>query len=113
MRERKFTTIDSELIKRNYPKAYDKLVGWYDIPEISIEERKHLVDQMLFIIPRVLFDFFDDHEVFVVIEYAGEGKYKGFIWNNDKASDYQLNTSRNKIEEVLFNQAFSMIEEEN
>lgn len=103
-----------EFVKRNLI-AFQKNImketkekGEFEIPEITDEMAQRLTEGTLITRPRDLFDFFDEQEIFITIEWF-QGNFIGHIVSTIYATkEYK---ERVEAEQELFEEAFKILEE--
>ena len=86
-------------IKEKYPKAYDKFREWFFLSSWYPVKK-----------PRVLYDFFDGEELFIIIGRGGQE----FFWMVDGfreiLDDGGYRETRTEAEEQAFLRAFEILE---
>ena len=103
-------------VKRHLPKAWSTLIEWYASQDIEVtdvsKERIQLLDQFgiyHLINIRDLFDFFDQHEIYVGVYRNGDG-FMGEImlstWMPETTMD---GDTRTEAEEKIFEHAFELL----
>ena len=104
-------------IEKKYPKAWMLLKEWFGYKKditVSMELSR------IFMPERKLYDFFDEHGIYIGLETVGDG---GFTWNigdktgtlvenfNDKeGAFFNLELCRKEAEEAAFLKAFEILE---
>ena len=98
-------------IKEKYPKAYDSLLEWEPIIDISV---------WIYFKDRNLYDFFDEQELIIEIgvEYGKDCEDYWFEWfinlKGTGGADYlghKCYKSRSEAEQAAFTKAFEILEE--
>ena len=101
------------LIQEKYPKAFKFYTKKYGFADTKIAQNNLL--QMLNHsnqLDRLLYDFFDEQGIIIVINYYWEGKtFCTEIWVNGKNDSDILYNTRPEAEEQAFECAFAILEE--
>lgn len=119
---RKYSSIDNTELRKTCPKSLAKLKEWLyapdktngeDISGISDDQREQLINFTLGLNPRMLFDFFDDQNIYVTIQPDDTtGEVSGFMYYNSKSPYSSSSNNRNTAEELAFIQAFEELEKQ-
>jgi len=109
-KNRPFTTLDPDLIKKMCPKVYKNIINW--LSKASTEGNfltEEMVKAFLYGNPRFLYDYFDDMGIILSIYYYKE-REEWECSDNEAISDHNPRKNRKEAEEVAFNKILEFLE---